>query len=78
MDTDGSNVVEVPIPPNFFVSALLWSPDYRRLLLSSIDGVISVAVAPGSPAIAYASGSPNGGLNLEWSGSEASWQPVVH
>jgi Tol biopolymer transport system component len=78
MDTDGSNVVDVPVPPNFFVSAVVWSPDYRRLLLSSIDGVISVAVTPGSPAIVYASGNPNGGLNLEWSDSEVTWQPVVH
>ena len=77
MDTDGSHAVEVPIPPNLRVSALLWSPDYKRLLLSSNDGVTSVPVAPGSPAIVYASGSPNGGPNLEWFDSTATWQPVV-
>jgi len=77
MDTDGSNVDEVPIPPTRSVSALLWSPDYKRLLLSSNDGVTSVPVAPGSPAIVYASGSPNGGPNLEWFDSTATWQPVV-
>jgi hypothetical protein len=77
MDTDGSNVVEVPIPiaSNVLVSGLVWSPDYKRLLLSWHDGVTSVPVAPGSPAIVYASGYPNGGLFLEWSGS-ATWQPV--
>ncbi|HXC77658.1 MAG TPA: hypothetical protein VNU19_11455 [Candidatus Acidoferrum sp.] len=77
MDTRGGNVVEVPVPPNFLVSGLLWSPDGKRLLLSSIDGVVSVAVAPGSPPIAYADGQYNSGLNLEWSWAEVTWQPVT-
>jgi dipeptidyl aminopeptidase/acylaminoacyl peptidase len=72
MDLDGSNVVEVPIPPDFFVSGLQWSPDGQRLLFGSIAGVVSVAAAPGSPAIVHS----NGELNLEWSGSEVTWQPV--
>jgi hypothetical protein len=61
----------------FYGSALLWSPDHKRLLLSSIDGVVSVAVAPGSPNIVYASGNRSGGLNLEWSASAVTWQPVL-
>ncbi len=77
MDTRGGRVVEVPVPPNFLVSGLLWSPDGKRLLLSSIDGVVSVAVAPGSPPIAYADGQYNSGLNLEWSWPEVTWQPAT-
>lgn len=72
MDLDGSNVVEVPIPPDFLVEGLQWSPDGQRLLFGSIAGVVSVAAAPGSPAIVHS----NGELNLEWSGSELTWQPV--
>jgi hypothetical protein len=37
-----------------------------------MDGVVSVGVAPGSPAVVYSRGE----LNLEWSGSELTWQPV--
>ena len=59
MNPDGSNVVEVPIPPGFAVSGLQWSPDGRRLLLSSIAAVVSVAVAPGSPSIVHSSGELN-------------------
>jgi Tol biopolymer transport system component len=72
MGIDGSNVVEVPIPSGFEVSGLQWSPDGKRLLFGSIAGVVSVGVAPGSPAVVYSSGE----LNLEWSGSEVTWQPV--
>jgi Tol biopolymer transport system component len=72
MGTDGSNRVELPIPPGLGVSGLQWSPDGKRLLFGSIGGVVSVGVAPGSPAAIYSSGE----LNLEWSGSEVTWQPV--
>ena len=72
MATDGSNRVELPIPPGFGVFGLQWSPDGKRLLFGSIDGVVSIGVAPGSPAVVYSSGE----LNLEWSGSEVTWQPV--
>ena len=72
MGTDGSNRIELPIPPGFGVFGLQWSPDGKRLLFGSIDGVASIAVAPGSPAVVYSSGD----LNLEWSGSEVTWQPV--
>lgn len=79
-DSSGAHVVDVPIPADFLLEALVWSPDGKRLLLSSIDGVVSVAVAPDSSTpIVYAtgqSGSPMG-LNLEWSSSEVTWQPVL-
>ena len=80
MDTRGGNVVEVPAPPDFLLEALRWSPDGKRLLLSSIDGVVSVAVAPeSSTPIVYATGQLDSpmGLNLEWSTSAVSWQPVA-
>ena len=72
MGTDDSNRIELPIPPGFGVFGLQWSPDGKRLLFGSIDGVVSIAVTPGSPAVVYSSGD----LNLEWSGSEVTWQPV--
>lgn len=80
MDTRGGGVVEVPVPPDFSLEGLLWSPDGTRLLLSSIDGVASVAVAPGSALIVYAGGQSShlgSGLDLEWSFSEVTWQPVT-
>jgi Tol biopolymer transport system component len=72
MDTDGSNVIELAIPPGFSWAGLQWSPDGKRLLLDSIDGPVSLAVALGS----LASVPTHGELNLEWSGSEVTWQPV--
>jgi dipeptidyl aminopeptidase/acylaminoacyl peptidase len=73
-DTDGSHVVEVTAPPDFGGSGIQWSPDGTRLLMGSIDGVISVAAVAGSPAVVH---SKIGDLNLEWSGSQVTWQPVV-
>ena len=72
MGIDGSNAVDVPIPSGFGVSGLQWSPDGKRLLFGSIAGLVSVAVAPGSAPVVYSRGQ----LNLEWSGSEVTWQPV--
>jgi Tol biopolymer transport system component len=74
MDTHGSNLTEVATPPDFGASGLQWSPDGERLLFGSGGGgVVSVPVAPGSPEIVL----PNGELNLEYSASELTWQPVV-
>ena len=56
---------------------VIGTADGKRLLLSSIDGVVSVAVAPGSPPIAYAGGQYNSGLNLEWTFAEVTWQPLT-
>jgi len=72
MHLDGANVIELQIPPESGVSGLQWSPDGQRLLFGSIAGVVSVAAAPGSPAIVHSTGE----LNLEWSGAEVTWQPV--
>jgi dipeptidyl aminopeptidase/acylaminoacyl peptidase len=72
VDIDGSNVIELAIPRDFGVSGLQWSPDGKRLLIGSIAGIVSVATEPGSPAIVHSSGQ----LNLEWSASEVTWQPV--
>ena len=72
MDPDGSNVVEVPIPPDLGVGGLQWSPDGKRLLVGWIGAVYSVAATPGSPPIFHS----NGDLDLEWTTSELTWQPV--
>ena len=85
VDVDGSNRHEIPVPADpraiggddFFVSGLQWSPDGQRLLLSSIAGVVSVGLGSGLPAIVYTNGTPDVGLNLEWSWSEVTWQPVL-
>ncbi len=49
-----------------------------RLLLSSSDGVVSVGLGPGSPAIVHANGTRDAGLNLKWSWPEVTWQPVFN
>jgi Tol biopolymer transport system component len=80
MDSRGGNVVDVAAPSVFFASA--WSPDGKRLLSSTGGGLVSVAVAPGSPLIVYLppkSAYPpgtfvDGGLDLQW--SQVAWQPV--
>jgi len=87
-DVDGVNWIGLSIPAavgraqgsdvsDFFASGVRWAPDGKRLLLSSIAGVISIGVEPGSPAIVYANGKFEDGLNLEWSYSEVTWQPTV-
>jgi Tol biopolymer transport system component len=72
-DPDGSNVAVLPIPategPPY---GLQWSPDGKRLLFGSIASVVSVAAAPDAPAIYHS----NGELDMEWTASEVTWQPV--
>jgi hypothetical protein len=84
-DLDGSNRVEISVPADglpkqsdgsgFFASGVQWSPDGKRLLLSSIVGVVSLGLASGSTAIVHANGTFDVGLNLEWSWPEVTWQP---
>ena len=82
VDFDGSNSVELPLSEDVFMPAmaledrfgLQWSPDGRRLLLSSIAGVVSVAAASSSPPVVHARGDQ---LNLEWSSYRIAWQPVA-
>jgi Tol biopolymer transport system component len=86
---DGSDATELPIPAaaneargsdgsDFFASGLNWSPDGQRVLLSSVDGVVAVGLEPGAPVVIYTTGKVAEGLNLEWSWSEVTWQPVFH
>jgi len=70
---DGSDVVELPLAPGFDGAYnLLWSPDGKRILFVSADVVISVPLSPNSAPIVYSTGE----LNVEWSASEVTWQPV--
>jgi dipeptidyl aminopeptidase/acylaminoacyl peptidase len=68
---EGSAAVEVVMPEVVFVTWVEWSPDGQRLLVASIDGVVSIDVASGDAVI-----HSNGDLNLEWSYSEVSWQSL--
>lgn len=53
------------------MTPMQWSPDGRRLLLSSIEGVSSVPVDGQGPTVTLAEGSD---LDLEWFNDEISWQ----
>ena len=80
MATWGGNRVDVAFPPGYLLEGLLWSPDGKRLLLSSVAGVVSVAVSPGSPWVVYPGGqgsSSGAGLDLENTWSDVAWQPVT-
>jgi hypothetical protein len=74
MDTDGSDVLESPVPHGFFLyrSNFQWSPDGQRLLFGTASGIISVAVTPGSPAVVYSTE-----LYVEFPHSGVTWQPVI-
>jgi hypothetical protein len=80
MPTGGGQGVAAAVPSNFSLGGFLWSPDGTRLLVSSIDGVVSVDVAPGSAPIVYDTGrfappSATIRLNLELTTSDVTWQP---
>lgn len=83
MPIRGGKAVAVAVPSNFItLEGLLWSPDGKRLLLSSVDGVVSVPVAPGSAPLVYATGQsdyPGSSwrLDLEWSWMQVTWQPAT-
>jgi len=86
VDVDGRHRVELSradpplvqgVPADFGGSALQWAPDGQRLLLSEIGGVISVDLDSGSNVIVYSTGEGVSGLNLEWSSSEVTWQPLA-
>jgi hypothetical protein len=73
MDTDGSNEVEMHVPPDFLGSDVIWSPDGRHLLMGPLAGIVSFGEAPDPPLVVLAAED----LNLEWSSSEVSWRPAV-
>ncbi len=64
--------IVVELPAMDLGHTLRWSPDGERLLFMTISEVVSIALEPGSPAIVHSSNE----LNLEWSDSEVTWQPV--
>jgi dipeptidyl aminopeptidase/acylaminoacyl peptidase len=75
-EPDRQTVVELPLATAFPYSLQQWSPDGERLLFMAASEVgfevLSVAVERGSPAIVHSTNE----LNLEWSDSEMTWQPV--
>ncbi len=75
-EPDRDIVVELPVMDLGYT--LRWSPDGKRLLFMTYSEaevgwkVESIALEAGSPAIVHSSKE----LNLEWSDSEVTWQPV--
>jgi hypothetical protein len=61
----------IPQPDARWLSSVKWSPDGRRLLLSSIDGVFSIPVDAEGPTVTLASPAD---IDLEWSHDEITWQ----
>ncbi len=76
VEPDRDIVVELPALD--LGNSLRWSPDGERLLYIAYSDVeigldvVSIALEPGSPRIVHS----NNELNLEWSESELTWQPV--
>jgi Tol biopolymer transport system component len=70
-DVRGGNRIELTMPAEAG-DVVLWSPDGDRLLTHSIDSIVSVGLASGSPVVVHSTGE----LNLEWSGSDLTWQSV--
>ena len=71
VNPDGSNLVEVPARTEITPNGLQWSPDGKRLLFGSGDVVASVDATTGSPVL-----HSNRELDMEWTASELTWQPV--
>jgi len=69
-DLDGSNAVDLSPCDCSFLDGLQWSPDGQQLLFDSRNVVYSVG--RWMPALIYSTGE----LDLEWTGSELTWQPV--
>jgi hypothetical protein len=64
-------IATIPLPDERYVSTVRWSPDGRRLLLSSIDGVFSIPVNAEGPTTTFAGGAD---IDLEWTYDEITWQ----
>jgi Tol biopolymer transport system component len=72
MDVDGSDVIELPLDLGFGSSGLQWSPDAEQLVFGSLSGVTSINVSRDAAPVTYSRED----LNLEWSRSELTWQPL--
>ena len=75
-EPDRGSVTDLPVPTGFAIS-LQWSPDGERMLFMTNgevgSEVLSIGLEPGSPVVVHSSKE----LNLEWSDSELTWQPVI-
>jgi Tol biopolymer transport system component len=71
-DLRGRGVLLLRESPDALLTGIQWSPAGDRLLLTSIDGIASIAPSPGSTPEFYTRAE----LNLEWSTDEVTWQPV--
>jgi WD40 repeat protein len=65
------SLAPTPLPDEWVASTVRWSPDGRRLLLSSISGVVSVPVDGQGPTVTFAVGDE---IDLEWSYDEITWR----
>ena len=71
VDLTTFTIVTIPLPDERYVGTVQWSPDGRRLLLSSIDGVFSIPVNAEGPTTTFAGGAD---IDLEWTYDEITWQ----
>jgi len=71
IDLATSTIATLAEPDERLLSTVTWSPDGRRLLLSSIAGVITIPVDADGPAVTLATATD---LNLEWFHDEITWQ----
>jgi hypothetical protein len=70
IDLTTYTIAPTPLPDERHASAVQWSPDGRRLLLSG-DGVFSVPVDGEGPTVTFAAGTD---IDLEWSYDEITWR----
>jgi hypothetical protein len=71
VDLTTFDTTTIPPPDALLVSTVKWSPDGRRLLLSSIDGVFSISVDGDGPTASLADSAD---IDLEWSHHEITWR----
>jgi hypothetical protein len=71
IDLTTFTIAPIPLPDERYASTVQWSPDGRRLLLSSLDGVFSVPVDGQGPTVTFAAGAD---IDLEWSYDEITWR----
>jgi hypothetical protein len=69
VDLDTNAIASVATPMTY-VGSVTWSPAGDRLLVASIDGVLSIPPSGGGETVTYVDGAD---LNLEWFNNEITW-----